>query len=85
MKYVMNQGVRDTVAELDQVAMQFDELTTQLANPNCQATHALNAGYDRQRLQERMASLACRILSHATRGKRYPNMTDGVYRAKEWL
>lgn len=75
MKLVINQGVRDTIADLGTLLDQYDQLTGTLANRTTSNAIAVQAGYDKTALKDRIVSCAAKILSHATRGRRYPNMT----------
>lgn len=79
MKLVVNKGVRDCVAELDQLLLEHAEVCRILANPGGMPPTALSGlGLQRARTEKCIVGCAARIISHATRGKRYPHMTDYI-------
>jgi len=84
MKLVMNQGVRNTVGEIARVSEEYDEITRQLANPGMEMSSATDAGFRRERVREQLATLACLLVSHATRGRRYSNMTEYRREQEGW-
>ena len=79
MKLVVNSGVRASMARMLDLARQADACTRILGNPSIGFSAASGAGFERDRLNGMILAEAYRILSHATRGRLYPNMTEGVY------
>jgi hypothetical protein len=84
MKLIVNKGVRDTIAELERLFDEQEVLVGRLANPAASYEGAINDGFDKQALERRIVNMAARLLSHATRGRRFPNMTKEYRREKQW-
>lgn len=79
MKLVVNSGVRASMDRMLNLARQADACTRIMANRSSGFSAESDAGFERERLKEKIVAEAYRILSHATRGRLYPNMTEGVY------
>jgi len=83
MKLTINQGVRETIAKLETLFDEYDALGTILSNRSLPTSVAAEAGINKKAIESAIVSCAAKILSHATRGRRYPNMTD--YRNHDWM
>lgn len=81
MKLKINQGVRDTLAELDAALARVDEVSEKLADRGLSDSDAMRAGYDKRQLESIVVGIAARLISHASEGRRYPHMVEGSYRA----
>ncbi len=80
MKLVVNAGVRKTMQDLAQLMDQLDALSLILADRGSLESTAMEAGLDKRSCEAAIHGAACRLISHATQGKRYPMMTAGSYR-----
>ncbi len=83
MKYVINQGVRDSIEELASLFERFDSVTSILSDRTVANSIATDAGFEKRSVESSIVSCAAKIISHATKGRRYPHMTK--YRdADQW-
>ena len=83
MKLTINKGVRESISELEKLFDQFDALGRTLSDRNLPPSIASDMEYERKSIESQIVSCGAKILSHATRGRRYPNMTD--YRNPDWM
>jgi hypothetical protein len=83
MKLVINAGVRQELQEMAVLAQALEANQRIGCNPAYSHSVAINASAEAIRLESRLANLALRMVSHATRGKMYPLMTQGVYGPRE--
>ena len=81
MKLVINKGVRDCLREIDTLGEELNGHTRMLANPACGESAARYSGAEKLLVEERICNTALRMLSHASKGRRYPLMTEGQYPA----
>jgi hypothetical protein len=79
MKLVINKGVRDTMQELERLHDQLDAITSSLSKPDASFSNAMNDGLEKQSIERTILGACARMLSHATKGKRYPLMTERFY------
>ena len=79
MRLVINKGVREALVELEAAFDKVDASTRILSNPNGDFAQASAVGFDKMEQERAVLTAAARLLSHATRGKRYPNMTGRFY------
>jgi transcription initiation factor TFIIIB Brf1 subunit/transcription initiation factor TFIIB len=74
MKLTVNKGVREEMAALYKLFDEHDLLSARMGNDA-----SLDDFATRQSVERRIVGTAARLLSHATRGKRFPMMTEGTY------
>lgn len=79
MKLTVNKGVRDTMQELQVLFEKLNALDELLANKGTKNSIAMDAGLDKHSTETAIVGTAARLLSHATRGKLYPLMTERIY------
>ena len=82
MKYVINKGVRDTIVELGVLFDRFEKITELLADPAAANSIAVEASIEKRGIEQTIVGVSARLLSHATKGHRFPHMTK--YRDQNW-
>lgn len=81
MKLVINKGVRECLREIERFNEEFNAHQVVMSNFNSGLSAATNAGAEQLRVKERIVGCAARMLSHASRGRINPYMTEGLYPA----
>ena len=79
MKLTINAEVRKTMEELRQHFERYDAIVGVLSDKATSNSRAMDAGIDKASLETAIIGTAARLLSHATRGKLYPLMTEKFY------
>jgi len=72
-KLVVNNGVREALADLDRLFTEFEQTVVGLSR--CGPEGDLTLGRRKMDLEKTIVGVAARLVSHATSGKRFPHMT----------